>query len=185
MSLRELARSSRSPWEFWSKANPVQGVFNLAGHLALDKYIYRDEEGQLWYQTGPGAAIYHAPGDVGIGPAAKAEWRGRSASPVIKLLSVDGSGGSSELILKNVGGSETLVPEEGHWIVLTHLHVTERRYMASYNYSDTFVEGYLAHKHRDMEPHDRSPQSYLIAPGSRLEHRRFPEFDDNGKPIAP
>jgi hypothetical protein len=186
-------------WEAYVKARNALREWSIQGALELtDYYAYQDPAGRTWFQTTPGATVYHYRGEAGFGKAFWATHDGQAQVPVFKLLSPDGSGGSCELIVHNPPRRQIKIPmwdktyverrwtlgEEGKWIPIGHLLVTDVRYTGSYNYSETFEVGYDAHVVRDVKPHERWPKHYLEPPNLPLNKRKFPKFDPAGKPIA-
>ena len=72
---------------------------------ALSGDVYLDDHGWTWFQMSPGATIYHWGSEV-KGPAREAiftQMSGQENVPVFKLVSMDGSGGSREVIISNPG----------------------------------------------------------------------------------
>ncbi len=198
----------------WSKPLLSRSEGVLEEYFTLSGDVYNDETGRVWLQMSPGAAIYH----FGFSPppwfeaidASYHQLRRQDYIPVIKLVSLDGTGGSSECIVHSlrVPPDPVTIIREAPWpVVFRHqffyesvigdvgvrqvVHtrvVTDREFQASYNYSETMDKGLGAHRMRDIEPHHRDPMGYVDPPlyphPSTLHWRRFPRFDNQGRELA-
>jgi hypothetical protein len=161
---------------------------------ALSGDVYLDEFDHVWFQMTPGGAIYHY-GAAPRAPTLEALWAasgGQQYCPVFKLVSPDGTGGSRECILDNpthivrgtpTGGSQ--IGRVDEWEEVSGRLITELKYQSTYNYSETMVKGPAAHNLRDVKPHNPDPNFYVNpAKESPLGIRRFPENDNDNKPLA-
>ena len=158
----------------------VSSLGNPAGSWALNGEVYKDRHHRLWYLLLPGANTYH----VGDGhPSEFAKYTGMIAGSgeIFKLVSPDGTGGSREIIIKNwllpKSGppTSTLGAGPGVWFDIRRRVDVNHITMGSYNYSETIVQGFGAHKLRDMEPHEKMRGEYLNPyMWSSLKSRRFP-----------
>jgi hypothetical protein len=163
----------------------------LALKNTLHGAVYQDETKRLWYQMSAGATIYHygsTPGKYtqALEAALVEKVKGQNDTPVFKMISPDGTGGSHEVIIKN-RGSDTLVPA-GASIILERLIEQHAIYRGSYNYADAMVVGFAAHDIRDVKPHVASATFYVNPnPHLTLGQRVFPAKDPrnpNDKPLA-
>ncbi len=177
-------------------AKPSQAVLNtgridrIAINRALHGAVYKDETNRLWYQMSAGSTIYHYRGAPFIAPVDAVvvnSIKGQNDTPVFKMIGLDGTGGSTEVIIKN-RGSDTLVPA-GVTIHVRNLVETNEVYQGSYNFSETTQLGLAAHERRDVKPHVGAWDFY-VNPANRywtLEQRTFPERDPRkpkDKPLA-
>lgn len=172
---------------------------SIAIKSALSGEVYLDERNRPWYQMAAGSTIYHWGRSPLWGPFAAIEaiWvdkvRGQNDTPVFKLICLDNTGGSNEVILFNNGadaygwgkGSET-VGAVNETLNIRKTVVTDPAYQGSYNYSETSQEGLDAHEKRDVKPHVAGRNFYVNPkdPYSPLELRTFPPLDMEGKPLA-
>ncbi len=163
---------------------------DAAETFALSDYVYNDNAGKNWYQMSPGATIYH------WGSKPKVTWiesprqsfRGQAVTPVFKLVSPDGTGGSHETIIKNpqnrqvnIGAFSYMIgrwsiEEVGVEVDVFSRIETDLLYQGSYNYSETVDVGLPAHEKRDVWPHEKNPRSYINPPDrfKPLATRFFP-----------
>jgi hypothetical protein len=159
---------------------------------ALSGLVYHDGLGRVWLQTSALSTLYHYPNGLLIRGKAKAidaVW-GQNKVPVFKLVSPDGTKGSRECIIKSfklfTEGEDlydpTLARPHETVYVLRRL-VTDIRYRGSYNYSETVIQGLIAHEYHDVDPHIRAPWGYLEGPGW-LNGGKFPKHDPFGLPLA-
>jgi len=164
----------------------------LALKKSLSGAAYKDETGRIWYQMSAGSTIYHWGGTpnpltTSIEAAIVNEARGQNDTPVFKMISPDGTGGSREIIIKN-RGTDTLV-DAGVTIDIRNLVVYDEVFQGSYNYDDAMVVGFAAHKALDVKPHVGAWDFY-VNPALRywdLNQTTFPEKDPrfpNRKPLA-
>ena len=129
-------------------------------------FVFKDSAGKLWYMMTPGAGIFH----VGNGqPSKKAMylaqvWETHDTQGMpFKLVCPDNLGGSSEIIIKNPRRlkAEHAFPKANQWYdIKTNLDwnpVTR----GTYNYAETFVEGFDSHEHYDVKPHKIMTKSYV------------------------
>jgi hypothetical protein len=165
----------------------------LALKKTLHGAVYQDETRRLWYQMSAGATIYHYGGTPNpitapLEAAIVNEVKGQNDTPVFKMISPDGTGGSHEIIIKN-RGTDTLVPAGASIIIKNNMVVTDEVYQGSYNYADAMVVGFAAHEIRDVKTHVPAWDFY-VNPGLRywpLAQRVFPAKDPrkpNDKPLA-
>jgi hypothetical protein len=179
-------------------ATPSQTIQDISWTAALalkntlHGAVYKDETNRLWYQMSAGATIYHYEGTPNplttpLEAAIVNEVKGQTNTPVFKLISPDGTGGSREIILKN-RGTDTLV-DAGISIDIRNLVVVHEVFQGSYNYADAMVVGFAAHEIRDIKPHVGSWDFY-VNPVHRywtLEQRVYPAKDPrnpNDRPLA-
>lgn len=164
----------------------------LALKNSLHGAVYKDETGRLWYQMSAGSTIYHYGGTpheykAPIDAAVVNEIKGQKNTPVFKMVSPDGTGGSREIIIKN-RGTDTLV-DAGVSIIIQKLVETHLVYRGSYNYADAMITGFSAHKTLDVKPHVASWDFYVNPTNiyANLDVCKFPEKDPrkpNEKPLA-
>lgn len=171
---------------------------------ALTDYVYRDEENTNWFQMSPGGAIYHFK-EIGNETleGIHQEWMGQGGTPIFKLVSPDGTGGSMETIIDNplrVGRRvQALMPKASRGFVIGDVNVPMpvarpivkiERYQGSYNYAETVDLGNEDHDRLDVQPHTN--KEYAKYGGyenpedrfSKLKFRRFPERDRKGNLLA-
>lgn len=171
--------------------------------LALSDYVYKDQANHIWYQMSPGGTIYHWGKDP-IVPAVEAfgQLGQQAVIPIFKLVSPDGTGGSSETIIRNLQNQHLKmmgfsfkagrlsIGEVNRLEHVAHLIVTDPWHQGSYNYSETVDVGLAAHETRDVKPHAKYPYSGVyVNPPNRflpLASRRFPEkgADNERNPLA-
>jgi hypothetical protein len=180
--------------------------FGPAGYYTQAVAVYKDEAGRAWFQTPPAGTIYHSSGSPGFGKMARNTIGGQSVTETFKLLRFDGTGGSSELILRNTaawlahnnngnvffrmidrhvhGGGRDFVGKIGE-IVSTHgLAIIDERYAASYNFGDFYCASDATHKRFDVKTHSTQRGFYLnVDQYTPLAKRIFPE-KWNGIPIS-
>ena len=137
--------------------------------------VFKDRASRVWFQMAPVAGAYHK-GDGKPDNVDKALGLVASQSSVpYKLVSPDGTGGSSEIILLNPNKSKTLSSSAGAWVAVETRIDQKNETEGSYNYSETVIMGFDAHNLRDMQPHVQFGGEYqqveIFAP---LEARRFP-----------
>ncbi|MBL8233939.1 MAG: hypothetical protein JNL98_35920 [Bryobacterales bacterium] len=165
---------------------PVWGLPALPSRvkesMALDmRFVYRDPHGRIWIQMAPGGTVYHwnanGKSDPTESTAILVTAIGQQNVPVFKLVSPDGSDGSSEVIIRNPG-KMTLGDYDELVHVLDWQVVTTIEHFGSYNYSETAVVGDEAHTLRDVTPHKLDRSGYIFpTPG-----QTFPATHQ-GKPI--
>src|SRR5262245_44145712 len=74
----------------------------LKERSALTDYVYGDEHKRLWYQMNSGSTVYHfGPPPTSVTMKAVRYGYAQSWTPVFKLISLDGTGGSMETIIEN------------------------------------------------------------------------------------
>lgn len=187
------------------------------GSLSSVKYLYLDELGRPWFQTPPGGTIWHSSGKPDVWyrkgeKLAKNTLGGQKVTEVFKLLHMDGSGGSSELIKENYaasiahnqGSKRFLIGMVDRW-VLRKVHgggkstlgkigqevkgysgrVKNEKYAASYNYADHYMTSEDEHTRMDVDTHSEQADFYVKVPDDRsaLNRRVFPK-EYKGVPIA-
>jgi hypothetical protein len=166
--------------------------------FALSDYVYKDQANHTWYQMSPGATIYHWGRDP-IVPSLEAliQTGGQATIPVFKLVSPDGTGGSSETIIENpqdrtvtIGIVRSMIRtmkvgriaigDVGKPEQVANRIVTDLRHQGSYNYAETVRVGLAAHRLRDVQPHEKHPSAYVNPPNrfTPLALRLFPEKGD-------
>lgn len=165
--------------------------------FALTNHVYKDESNTVWFQMSPGGAIYHFR-EVGNATFAAGvqEWMGQGGTPIFKLIAPDGTGGSSETIVKNeLRVSRTvsaMLPKASRGAVIGDLNVPmpvhhiiqdDLEYQGSYNYADTVDLGNAFHEKFDVQPHkDKGRYKTYVNPDGRdgrhvpLKFRQFPDI---------
>lgn len=133
----------------------------LTGDMPFsDHTVYKDRASRVWFQMAPVAGAYHK-GDGKPDNIDKAMGVFSSQSDVpYKLVSPDGTGGSSEIILLNADEAKSLSSKPGTWFSVGARHDLNASTAGSYNYSETVIMGYDAHKLRDMQPHEKHGGDY-------------------------
>jgi hypothetical protein len=175
----------------------VMRFFTLSGD------VYRDNFNRIWYQMGPGAAIYHYGSDPMV-PEIESplvQIKGQSYTPVFKLISPDRTGGSCETIIQNpmvfrfhwwgvepIPRGESNIGEEDVPEYVSNYIIQDPWKQGSYNYSETAEVGNPTHEENDVKPHKKHKfMGVYINPFSRhalLSGRRFPPIDPRGKRLA-
>jgi hypothetical protein len=171
--------------------------------FALSGDVYRDQFNKIWYQMSPGATIYHYGSDPKSPEldAAGVTLKGQKFTPIFKLISPDGTGGSCETIIRNpqidkwwsgaipttaIGNSN--IGAVGSIETISHRIVEHPWYQGSYNYSETVVVGNDLHEKNDVEPHKKNKfMGVYVNPLDRselLSLRKFPKIDATGKLLA-
>lgn len=162
---------------------------------ALSNDVYMDDHGWLWYQMSAGATIFHWGGNVKwkSGEAAYTQVvTGQKNVPVFKLIRMDKSGGSCEVILLNYGagsvsgGSEKIGKANVEENIYERI-VRDSIKQGSYNYSEATQVGFSEHDKRDVKTH-RAESDFYVNPvdmHSELKIRKFPPKDKKGNLLAP
>lgn len=162
---------------------------------ALSGDVYLDDHNRAWFQMSAGATIYHWGGPVKspARQAVAAQAVGQENIPVFKLIHLDGTGGSCEVVIFNhyggakgeKGGRATI--GDVNKIVDVHNQISRDKIkQGSYNYSETSQVGYNAHELRDVKTHDKGDPDFYSNPKdmhSDLSNRRFPPDDKRGIPL--
>lgn len=161
-----------------------KGVF--MGTFSLSGDVYLDEDKRPWFEMSTVSTIHHFKGKVNGRKKASYFFRRQKTTPVFKLISPDGTGGSLELCIHNwqYRGS-TPSGEIGKVGETVNLHgkvVINSIYQGSYNYADNGFAGPDEHEHMDVFPHLAHEKFYLRA-GSKRRYRRFPKYDDWGNKV--
>lgn len=161
---------------------------------ALSGDVYLDDHGWLWYQMSPGATIYHWGGKVRwkSGEAAYTQIvTGQKGVPIFKLIRMDGSGGSCELILLNYGAGNPGGGSEHLGKINAVEDIYKRTYrdpikQGSYNFSEATQVGFSEHDLRDVRTHRHAANFYVNPPDmhSDLKLRKFPLKDKQGNLLA-
>jgi hypothetical protein len=162
----------------------------LKDNMALSGDVYYDEFYKKWLQMSSGGAVYHF--SHGLNPTEAALIYGKggqSSTPVFKLISPDGSGGSCETIINNppmmtfilgfFTASRQSTIGDGEYIPVTsRIKTISDYYRGSYNYAETSVAGFEFHEKFDIKPHELKPKDYINPPDrfSNIFFRKFPEF---------
>jgi hypothetical protein len=174
---------------------PEGGILdNIAEDNALSGEVYSDHVSKIWYQMAAGGTIYHWGSDpVWSGfEAVRQNVRGQAITPIFKLVSPDGTGGSHETIIENlrtetirvlgktfkIGRISIGAVNKSHPV--SNLVNTNVWHQGSYNYSETTVVGLLNHERRDVDTHKKhaSISNVYVNPPNRfltLAQRAFPE----------
>lgn len=158
---------------------------------ALTKYVYKDENGRLWFQMAAGSTIYHWGAPVNPLTAIFEaifvdKVRGQEGTPAFKLVNPDpGVGGSNEVILRNANKA-SVVGGIKQKIDIRPMLVRDPVNQGSYNYAETAQVGLTAHGRLDVKPHSGGWDFYVNPsdPYSALSARTFPPNDVNGNPLA-
>ena len=180
-----------------SRATKIGLLSDVKANCALEgMFVYEDRSGRLWYQMVPVSSIYHYDGEVDTAKKIKGFLMPQVHTPVFKLVSPDGSGGSREVCIHNwqlnrenwnplTRGAKG-IGKTDQWVNIRTKVVIDPVYAGSYNYSETIEMGSSNHEHRDVKPHKVSP-SFYVNPSmfSQINSRRFPEKDRSGKAIGP
>ncbi|WP_425616331.1 hypothetical protein NA78x_006278 [Anatilimnocola sp. NA78] len=169
----------------------MEGWFPVRDALSGD--VYLDDHGWIWYQMSAGATIFHWGGEV-KGPKREAvytQMRGQENVPVFKLIRMDGSGGSCEVILMNYGaggpqGGKKNIGNEDEYEDIYKRISRDKIKQGSYNYSETSQVGFSDHEKRDVKTHVAETEFYSnpINMHAELSIRRFPPNDNRGIPLA-
>jgi hypothetical protein len=168
---------------------------NIIEDNALSGDVYRDEFGMIWYHMSVGSTIYHWGKDPVVptveGIYQETKLRG---GPVQKLISPDGTGGSCETIIRSnvneIGYYDSrVVTDEKKFTFVGSRIVTNSHHQGSYNYSETAVEGIVAHELRDVKPHTKyTGNNIYVNPSNRfspLFDRIFSAYaKDESAPLA-
>jgi hypothetical protein len=171
---------------------------------ALSEYVYRDGEGNYWFQMSPGATGYHFK-DSWLDfsrdfKAVKSTIKGQGALPVFKLISPDISGGSYEIIIKrdkevqnwhdlingeydyssfhkNAGLTLQAFKNKNKYFAVSGKNfVTDYKYEGSYNFSETIKNGFSAHDYRDIKSHRTHHGFYVNPPFNALQQPLISRF---------
>lgn len=147
----------------------------LASSFAVDDdAVYMDKAGRVWFLMRTAGTAYH----VGDGKPGLATIIGSAVAPravmPFKLVAPDKTGGSSEVVIRNTNWDSNL--GDGATTFSVNLSIDlDNDTAGSYNYSETMVTGFSAHKLRDMTPHEKFGGTYakphIFAP---LKARTFP-----------
>ncbi len=177
---------------------------------ALSGDIYTDETKIIkWFQMSPGGTIFHFKDVTNKTMEAIAQDRlGQSNTPIFKLISPDGTGGSCETIIKNLvqargtvqqiarslgpltqlsnsGNRDSNIGLANAVAPVAHLIITLPKFQGSYNYAETASRGIAAHNKFDVDTHKKD-EHYVNPPDrfSPLSSRGFPTNDNERKPLA-
>lgn len=213
---------NREPTVLELKVEGSHAYFNLykwdknrgaAENMALSGDVYKDEFLTTWFQMSPGGTIYHFkhPKNQKVEAILQGAL-GQINTPVFKLVSPDGSGGSIETIVDNpfvnslvstvvgtvgsFGGGGVIKQMtkmrsstigEGGKINITSRIIKNYDYQGSYNYAETVDAGFSAHEKFDIDPHKIDEKGYLNPSDrhSSLFSRKFPEYPNNDKKQPP
>jgi hypothetical protein len=175
--------------------SPIGGS-GIGKAVGLSGDVYEDEFGRCWYEMHAGGTVCRYEGDPGL-KGVKASAQGQKHVPIFKLISPDNTGGSVEMCLHNwqvhgpaidaqspfaLATSGTSTIGNGEWVSIKGKVVANSEYRGSYNYSETAIVGFSAHKLRDIVPHEVVPDSYVNPPlHSSMSSRRFPLKDQDGR----
>ena len=163
----------------WHTMYSVQGTLHYP-------VVFVDRADRHWFLMLPVGAAYHK-GDGS--PSGWEKFKGlftTQNNSIFKLVSPDGTGGSSELIVKNPDETRWLAGENrgdymrnkrSAWTSITNNIEFSSAIRGTYNYAETLVEGFNAHSFADVEPHTRSNGNYQFPTNfSSLESRIFPRL---------
>ncbi|MEO0822768.1 MAG: hypothetical protein AAF074_20365 [Pseudomonadota bacterium] len=158
---------------------------SLTAFLSLTGTVYRDDEARNWYEMVPVGTIYHFKDKGWDNTTYKkvkylAEYQ--KDTPVFKLVSPDGTGGSKEVCIHNWqhGSSKGKIGPVGQWVNVDTKTVINEIYRGSYNYSETCVVGLPDHEFRDVDPHI-TKYGFYKNPTRYEDRRRFKASDFDGK----
>lgn len=188
---QHIAMSEQSGAALGSKMGPF-------GYFAQAVAVYKDEAGRGWFQTPPAGTIFHSYGEPGYGKMARNTIGGQSVTETFKLLRFDGTGGSSELILRNTaawlahnnkgnvisrmidrnahGGGRDFAGKTGEIVRTQGMSIVDERYAASYNFGDFYCASDATHKRFDVKTHSIQRGFYLnVNQYTPLAHRFFPK----------
>lgn len=160
----------------------------LFATLAFSGDVYKDGNGRHWFEMSTAGTIYHYKGQV-----SDALWYKKyeafvsrqKSTPVFKLVSPDGTGGSREICVHNWQHHEgkSQIGPEGKWVNVRTKIVINEIYRGSYNYSETGIVGFKDHEYRDVESH-REEYGFYVNPPMQESARRFPSHDGKRRAIA-
>jgi hypothetical protein len=125
----------------------------------------------------PAGTVYH----VGDGHPSDEEQRdaflyGKHEDFPFKLVSPDGTGGSSEIIIRNPNRKKHPIDKYNVWVSIANNLDFNEVTRGSYNYAETVIRGFTAHENMDVKPHERMTKGYINPPFfSPLGARYFPE----------
>lgn len=179
---REKVRTQQSltSGDLTSQAGIVKGPFSLSGD------VYKDQAGRPWFEMSTAGTIYHFPGKVNARKKVSYFVRRQKTTPVFKLISPDGTGGSLELCIHNwqYWGStkRSEIGAVGEKVDLHGRVVINEHFQGSYNYSDNGIMGPGAHEHRDIIPHLKKNGFYMPV-AFDIKARKFPRLDIKGRSI--
>lgn len=177
-------------------------IDELAEDNALYRYVYEDHVSNIWYQMDAGGSIYHFGDDPGWATGEAIYYsrlEGQEGTPIFKLVSADGTGGSMETIIKNEFNRQAGILKVGRWSIeevgvmkyVSDLIETNAWHQGSYNYSETVIMGIGNHEKRDVETHKRYASigaKVYVNPSNRhevLAARKFPEkANGESNPLA-
>lgn len=204
--LMRLSESWSRNWLTYVYKKPVERsnegrIAKFKRENALTDYVYRDEENINWFQMSPGGTIYHFK-EIGNETleGIHQEWMGQGGTPIFKLVSPDGTGGSMETIIDNPlrvtsRVVQAIVPKASRGFVIGDVNVPmpvsksildKERYQGSYNYAETVDLGNADHDRLDVKPHkDTGRYKTYVNPLDRfapLKSRQFPK-DVKGETI--
>lgn len=174
-------------------AKTVAGKLSLPGiisEFALPNgkeypFVFIDRNSNYWYLMKPGGGVYHqGDGSPGFWEKVGAQFLDQDET-IFKLVSPDGTGGSSEVIIKNPSKSANLGNtnmdlwkknvQSPFFSIEKDINFNNKT-RGTYNYSETLTRGFTAHKLRDMKPHETMTGTYLSPPKlSPLQSRIFPK----------
>lgn len=183
------------------------GLNSLFTQFALSGDVYFDQTKRLWYEMDTAGAGYHfehrniIEKSHPIVKGIKGKVTPQSQIPVFKLISPDGTGGSLEVCIHNFQvynsvwqalnpftggtGGKTSIGGVNKWVSVRSLIVGNEILKGSYNYAETVVRGYDAHKHSDIIPHSGQKHFYVDPPKwSKIESRVFPSNDRQNRLIS-
>jgi hypothetical protein len=167
----------------WIASGYRGATFGLSGD------VYEDGEGRHWFEMSTAGVGYHYEGEVSDAAWYKT-WESavslQKHTPLFKLISPDGTGGSLEVCIHNWQHHEgaSTIGQRGEWMDVRDRVVLNEILKGSYNYSETTVVGFGAHKYRDIDSHSKETGFYLDPRYSQSQmHRVFPRNDPRGRSI--
>lgn len=176
LSLR-LLRSKEALFRTYTIKGKRNTVLPGAHDFALSGDVYVDEAERVWFEMSTAGTVYHYPGKVDAGKKVDAFLSSQATIPVFKLISPDGTGGSSEVCVHNPQVNKLYVPMLGRTIaygekriggegvptIIVTRAVTDEVYRGSYNYAETVIKGLEEHEYRDVKPH-RETKGFYVNP---------------------
>lgn len=180
----------------------------LETSMALSGDVYVDSLLNKWFQMSPGATVYHFRHSTNKKiKAIQMTSSGQRFTPVFKLVSPDGSGGSRETIIRNpfkstsipspvrgllnlpnisVPIGDSIIGKKGLQVNVMKLIEDNAEFQGSYNYGETSVSGFDSHSRFDIKPHEKDEKGYINPDNrySNLFSRTFPQKDDQDKLLA-
>jgi hypothetical protein len=184
---RELAVVGQQSAKTIADRLPTPGILSNFALPDGDDYpfVFVDKKGNHWFLMKPGGGVYHqGDGSPGFWDKVGAQFTDQNET-VFKLVSPDGIGGSSEVIVKNPQKKNNLGNTDldkwkkniqSSWFsIVSDIDFSDNT-RGTYNYAETLTKGFTAHDYRDIKPHENMIGTYMSSVRlSPLESRIFPE----------